>query len=761
MRALTAVPDFWTLAPKSAALDYVLRNRPPSVRSECLTTIVDAGDVAPPEAGDLTLTDGPSGCFAPSGAFVHHLHCSPVGSFLIRAEYVGYLRQLPPTEGHSKFEFRKIDLPYEAAKHLLQTVWWMSRVRTRVMEGWGGGGMTSTGSTSDGHAVVHLVSGDQRLTVSATRAAGHTGTFLGLGEYGSDYDPCAFINLAVQLFAREAPEHFGAAWKSQAIPDSWENVPITPEQIAATKAKAAEMLRLYADGLVDAGVASVAVAAVGENGWRDLREDLERAARVVPPLRPHELQLTEIDAQIADWVKKLGPEANREGQWERERRRYAREQLARLPGGTPDPTAAVPGLDLEPVPPPPSPEDLKFAEVDALHRARGETEYDAPPPDRAIAELRQTIATAHQQLDWFDDPQALFAWAQRDIMISDFALARLVKLDRPLTLKLLRWLEEKEEHPGSKERYTATRIVLEEQPPADDPGEKPAPRQLTAEDIATEVATLLTAGATVQARIRALDLLVPAEDPHRHKDPAIDAALLELLSRDPTIGDARPAELPIAAARRLGSKAWEPLVAYPEQASAIGVARLSTVTPALLLIARREPDPWRDRLRERLREEFKASYGYLDDTLWCLWLIDARDLAPELQRLATRGPEDYESIHGTGGTNHRLPPKHRLHRARHLLALWSEKDPFTRTRALLAFAATSADAFDTHGDASAERLRSEIATAARELTSEQIERLRAFARWCEDKAAPAMRRPPSPENLKKVTGVFRAALQRE
>jgi hypothetical protein len=65
---LAAIPGFWEMKPSKNALAAIHANRPLDVRDrEAFTFDLSDGKQAP-EEGDLTLDDGPSGCFAPSGA---------------------------------------------------------------------------------------------------------------------------------------------------------------------------------------------------------------------------------------------------------------------------------------------------------------------------------------------------------------------------------------------------------------------------------------------------------------------------------------------------------------------------------------------------------------------------------------------------------------------------------------------------------------------------------------------------------------------
>ncbi len=131
MRKLTETPDFWKLDARSAAIAYITHNRPSPVNARQLLGIPGHPKVEPPVEGDLTLSDAPSGCFAPSGTYLHHLHCAVKGSFLFQAEDYRFWPYTSPLAAHLSFKFRKLEISYEDARQILQTAWCMSKVRGR------------------------------------------------------------------------------------------------------------------------------------------------------------------------------------------------------------------------------------------------------------------------------------------------------------------------------------------------------------------------------------------------------------------------------------------------------------------------------------------------------------------------------------------------------------------------------------------------------------------------------------------------------
>lgn len=735
MQKATAVEDLWTLDPQAAALAYVRRNRPPPTYSRHLLGVDNPAHERPPMEGDLTLFDGPS----LAGTFVHSLHCAREGSYLAYAASVQYWHDVSALEIRTQYEFRKLDLSYAQARRILQTVWWMSRIRSRQLTSDSSMEFMSGGSTSDGFATVRIAAKESNLTVTGTRSANHPGTFLGVGEFDETYSTSAFINLVVQLFQREIPDRLGHAWKAQEIPLRWNEARRAPEaqtdqELARIKVLTADFLRLFRERRLAAGIAVQAVMAVGERGWHDLRPEVEQISGMLPPLLDHEKRLEGIAAQLKEWEEKLGADASEKAHHKRERRRFAMENPS---------VRQTPGWNVKPLT---AEESAKFAEVDALYDLRNRVRYQAPQADLDFAELRRMISFVRRQLDHFDDAEALFRWAAEEEAATGFVLSRLVKIDRNLAIALLRRCEEKEEG-EMQQRYYAnawkalTAATLDE-------------ASLDAAARARLIMTLRNTEADDAERESALEALVPRSDPKRYPDPAIDDALLEFLVQEfPTLD-----ELPIAIARRLGPKAWEALLQYSNRVDNYGIPHLHQGLPALTLIAQAEPDPYRAKLRDILAGELQQNNGYLDTSLWSIWQLDLRELKPEIERIATSGPEDYEGTFGSGGINHKQPVDQRYHRARHIAALWNEEDPLTRARLLVAFALTEARTFSHTQNGALERLQNQLAAERAGLTKAQVSALEKFVTWCETHAPAKLANRASPTQLTQVIAATRTAL---
>jgi hypothetical protein len=215
-RSETSVSGFWQLPPRDAALAYVRQNRPPQSRSQYLISTLEDGIATPPEDGQLTLSGGPSIEFPPGGAFAYHLHCSKDGSFLV---YVGSLHewfQVPRTESRSHFEFRCLSISYKDARHLLQTAWWLMKVRTRPLTNASTVKFWSGDSASNGMSTVELVIKGEHFAIRAWHSAEDRGTYLSLGSLSEAYAKSSFINLIGKILKEEVTSRMGEAWTRQA-----------------------------------------------------------------------------------------------------------------------------------------------------------------------------------------------------------------------------------------------------------------------------------------------------------------------------------------------------------------------------------------------------------------------------------------------------------------------------------------------------------------------------------------------------------------
>ncbi|HEV7403635.1 MAG TPA: hypothetical protein VGO11_11935, partial [Chthoniobacteraceae bacterium] len=722
--AATSVPDLWQKDPKVAALAYVRRNREPATRPFYLTAIPTMEKAAPDE-GDFAHVSA----LAPDGgAYVvtrYHLHCAAEGSFLLRMERAQLWWTLPKTEQRSHWEVRRIDLSREQARRLFQVIWWMSRVRSLQCK--------SNGvSFSDIHAW-------SSFTFGLGGKASSLGRLDREGSGGAAYSPATYSQLTTQLLDQEVADWLGEPWTAQAMPArladrNGRTIPQTAEEWARIKDGMAGVLRLFAEGKVDAPLAEQAVLAVGEENWRDLRGAVERVRDVLPPPRPFEKRLAEIEEQLRPWKEKFGKEAGEWASGAREERRHPATGVPALPD--PPPGGAIPPRPQKLTPE----EEQKFAEVDALYRERTKLKVGASRLDEELAALRKAIATTLRQLESFDDPEALFRLGLENPDAFVFALQRLVQLAPKRAVELLRLAEKNADHPVEEQRYAADRRLLEmrlERAAAGDGARLSDTRR------ALLLESFRDGSREYRERDYALHLLVPPEEPRRYADPEIDAALRESLERRGHYLE--PEGVPLALAQRAGGKAWQAL------------AR-DDAAEARTVIAQHEPAAYRAQVRDEIAGQLRRPRFNDWNVCWALWQLDLHELKDDLEKFATSDPEDV-AWRDSGDSGHGAPPGQRSHFARQIASLWNELDPLTRARLLVAFTVAQAATFADEYNGALEHLDQQLAALRPELTPAQLATAAAYVTWCE--AADAKRgiydATPAAE-LAKVVARLRAGL---
>lgn len=726
-----AVPDLWTQDPAQAALAYVRANRPPQLDAQFLYQFATGAGEAAPGEGDFTLTDGPSGCFAPGGAYVHHLHCAREGSFLAQVRTLHPWANVSHIVAHDRAEVRKLDLSHEQARRLLQTLWWMSRLRTRPLSSRDGSQYFGGSSTSDGEATVQIVAEKEKVTITATRSDDTFMDFMGTSEFSAGYSTTSFINLAVRLLEREVPAWLGEAWTSQAPPDWGESWPFEKpqpaEELIAARQRVAGLLQLALERKVAPDLVGPAVGMVGDNGWHEMRPALEKLATQLPPPFAWEIRIGEIEKELAVWQKKFGEAASERASW---KRRYP----PSLVSEPPDPALAIPGLVSNgPAKPKPAPKENKFAALDALYAEQSSARWDAPHVEQEISALRTLIPYALRQLTEFNDPEALFRWATKERGSAAFCLPRLAALDPPRALRLLDWWEKEDPREDQREQFARDRAKLKGQAWKSD---APLPR----EKRAAYLAQVRRAKTSDEERRSLLGGLLPASDPARYRDPGIDEALLEFLRSVAKANRFSDRDLTTAAAVRLGGKAWDAVVGNPKLAPE-RMSFFSDSLPALGLIAQREPRLYRDKFKALLAPELGKTHGDLDAVLFAVWRFDLRELRPELEKIATSGPDDYEGGYTRGHCTPAQPvDTQRYHRARHILALWDETDASTRARLQIAFAVGSPGDFARKADGALDFLCQSLQAGG--LKPAERAALREWSDWCEQNAPRLLGREP-------------------
>ena len=222
----------------------------PSMPATSFRFSLPANAMAPDE-GEVTLFI--------NECFLRHLHCARHGSYLLFADEVPFRISIPAFWLHPHFGFQKLALPYEEARQLFQTIWWMSQARSRKV--------TNDDFMDDDIANEYPLNMCSDTASLSVRIVSHRGdaAFEGFQNYSGipdfagvaansgsySYGAAAFVNLVAQLFDREIPDHLGKPWPAAATSNRWQESGVQPEREYTAKDKrrfkdsVIELLNLY------------------------------------------------------------------------------------------------------------------------------------------------------------------------------------------------------------------------------------------------------------------------------------------------------------------------------------------------------------------------------------------------------------------------------------------------------------------------------------------------------------------------------------
>jgi hypothetical protein len=226
----------------------------------------------------------------------------------------------------------------------------------------------------------------------------------------------------------------------------------------------------------------------------------------------------------------------------------------------------------------------------------------------------------------------------------------------------------------------------------------------------------------IAIQLGALDLLeAPAAATAEQKE-ASHAALLTILKADEAIHDDFGASYAADALARAGqTTAFDAIaersarkqdLAHPNHEYLAPMAELVTLDPALT-----------PKFVQAARRHLPFIHCGPSEVAWAIWRADARELLPDLARVATSLPAIPEPAPDAPETANRG-----YHAPRKVAALWSEPDPATRFRLLFAAAWNEPREFEREaGKGNRARLASEMQKSAAEVTSAaERQQLRAF-----------------------------------
>lgn len=716
------VPDgFWKMKPAEAALSLLEVNLSKQQRGRYRLELDDSRDAQPPEAGSVALTYNSSRCYNAFDGF-YFLRFDPTNSYLAYASLsAGGVVFYSAVHDQPAFDLRICPLSYADARHLAGTLWSLDRVRSvrdELDSSW-----SMTMSSADGFGSVTLRDGGGNILLAhrERRWAAQLSE-----RWRGKMDQEVFVNFASYLMTKALPDHLGKAWTDAALSD---NLPaylrgdLGPRYTEEELVRIEQLtLRILADFSPDQTrisypIVSAAAKAAGTLLLPAAKPLLEQIREALPEPKPmrkydevsselHALRIANVDtpAQRAERDEKIGA--------------------------------------LE-------------AEQTAILR---ESSSDS------ARYLHDTVASSLRKLDIADDANALHALAIMREADAQWAMQRLSRVDTARYVDALETHMRREEPRWARQFYEEIARVAPERAkaiaaalPPDQAGALTVSafavlhqaNQLTdeSERVTALLAVLQDPKSGWDQRGRAIDLLVPPDEPMRYSQPAIDAALLRVL--EPDQADEVVNFTQAAACRALALRQRTDtfdlmaglLAANPDP------FLYGRILGAMAHLAQADPKRLNPRLLKIVTPELATTNKQMEEILWVIWTADLQSLRRRLEKLGTSGPDDYEDEKASSYGGEVTPVKGRFHLARQIADVWNASDPVTEIRLLTALGLEMAYFLTNEPDMSRlYRFKTSLRAAAQSLTPEQRERLETFFQVVlaqperDDTANPAQRR---------------------
>jgi hypothetical protein len=700
----TVPEDLWQTDPKAAALALVKANSSKK-RAAGYQDIVDDRDGArPPEAGTLSVSVSSSRCYNAVDAY-YFLRIDPEDSYLAYARtWAGGAVFYNFVFDQPAFDLRSCKLSYDDARRLAAVVWWLDRVRSRASGG--SAEISGMSSTADGTGTVILRDAAGKVLIERTAILWSGPLSERLTEvYGHE----AFVNFATYLVQNPLVARLGKAWTEAEPRHDQSNInrqqhgPIySDEEIRHFTDEATRFLGWFspAQDRISFAIASCAAQAAGTlvmTGAKPLLEKIEAEIPMDPVKRRTFGEVQEEREQILRSAPSKDPV----------------EQEARK---------------------------KKLEDLDAEERAISIT-WDPLGP----AYLRTSTVLALRQIASANDPTALYNWAISDESGCQWAFQRLSQIDKARYVQVLEWWMQKLPAEYIVQVFDELSRVAPDR--AIEVAEKLPPERKNAlsvpaftllqqagkladekERLAALLAVLQDPKSGWKPRSDAIDLLVPPAEPLKYPQQEIDAALLRALDADQSDGLVNFTRAAACRALALRQRK-ETFDRMEEVLASTGDGMLySRILGALVLLAQSDPERFNPRLLAILAPQLKETNKQMTELLWAIWAADFRTLKPELEELATSGPEDYEDRKGSSSGSRVTPVTGKFHHARRIVDVWSNRDALTRLRLLATLMLTDTYSFVSE-DAAPERvrrMRTELAGAARGLFDGDRKRLEEF-----------------------------------
>jgi hypothetical protein len=703
---ITHIPtNFWSLDPKSAALTTANENRYPDNQKRFRLEVNDRDGQKAPDICSISFTDASDKSYNAVDSH-YFLRVDPNKSYLAYAQsWSGGMVFYNFVHDQPTFDFRYCELPYGEARHLAHTIWWLNRVHSLSDASIHGG--IFSGSSADGRGSLTIRSdrGDVIIKLSETLWADHVSE-----RWRAEYDQKVCLNLASFLISDALTMHLGDRWSRFKPPHHLPsflagltcetNSPQNEQDHRKNiQALTGTFLDLFSPDqrLISFAIVRESVRAAGSFVYTNLSTKLADIQSQLPTVSAPKRTKGEIEAEI----KRLDGIKSDDKGWQ-----DAMNQKAVL-----------------------------YKELTALNHDTGADSSQA---------LRDSISLSLKKIQCADDLPALQSWASSKEPGFQWALQRLKDKDRKRYVAALEWWMKNTKENWVRQAYAA--IAKEDSSRAVEiakeiPPEKKGYLTVSAFSHLAEVDGIPDEKKRVEALIqvaldpksgfqergKAIELLVPHDQPLRYPTPDIDAALVQLFS--PELADAyyniTLACACRALARRGKTEYFDKMVETLERTEDGTV--YSGVLGAVTQLAQCDPAKYNPRLLAILQQQLKRTNKKVPDLMMAAWSADLRELKPDLESIATSGPGDYEDERANSHGGAVRDVDGRFHLARKIVALWNEEDLLTRCRLLFIFGLKEAcDYWEFERTA---RIKSELTKTVQVLIPEQRKQMIVFLEW--------------------------------
>jgi hypothetical protein len=638
------------------------------------------------------------------------------------------------------FDFRLGTVSYEDARKISDVIWLLNRIEAKSAKA-----NSDSDNVYSGSSTVSSADGLGKLTFR-----GEDGALIEIGErswsgylaerWSDGYGPEVIFNFAEHLIQRAVPERLGAKWakfEPKHPPDFDFDRIYTPVYESEERERLRNLAFRFLDwfGLdqekISFAIVAEAARLSGRFGISDAADRLRAIEKALPPAGAKRRSGREVLASL----KKLP----REWEIENEKDRKSIEQQR---------TA----LETE----------LNWHLYD-----RG-----ANSPDN----VREMVAITLRRLAIANDPEKLETWALSKSPGREWAMQRLAELDKKHYADVLEKFSIQAEAKWARQYFDElikvdvkrATALARRLPPSKRDALAISAFQLLRDaaefpDEQTRVARIIKILENPKIdwkdQERAIDLLVPKGTPLLYRGREIDQALIRVLDRkrNPNDSDFVVGYACRALARRGRTQFFDRIAA--EFAKGAGFGLFDDALGSLAHLTQTDPARFNPQLTQIVRPHLAATSRSMNDIFWAIWATDLRNLRPDLERLATETVEEIEDRKAQSSGEVTAVTR-RFHFARQIVSLWSESDPLTRARLLIALAVAQPYIF-LRDDAPERvaRLKVEMLRASNDLSPEAKLQLAAMLDHVDANATTDNPQHQDDEMRHKITAFAREALR--